>query len=60
MSAIDSNAQWIWSGNNDSNDYSYFSVAILKDVPANVPEPGSIGLLGLGLLALTRFSRKSK
>ena len=60
LSAIDSNAQWIWSGNNDSNDYSYFSVAILKDVPANVPEPGSIGLLGLGLLALTRFSRKSK
>ena len=60
LSNISTNAQWIWSGNNDTNNFSYFSVAILKDVPANVPEPGSLGLLGLGLLALTRFGKKAK
>lgn len=60
LSGISSSAQWIWSGNNNTNNFSYFSVAILKDVPANVPEPGSLGLLGLGLLALTRFGRKPK
>lgn len=60
MTTIDSSAQWIWSGNNDTNDYSYFTIAILKDAPANVPEPGSLGLLGLGLLAASRFSRKGK
>jgi hypothetical protein len=60
LSTIGSGAQWIWSGNNDTNNLSYFSVAILKDMPANVPEPGSLGLLGLGLLALTRFGKKAK
>ena len=60
VSGINTNAQWIWSGNNDTNNFSFFSVAILKDTPANVPEPGSIGLLGLGLLALTRFAKKAK
>ena len=60
LSSIASTAQWVWSGNNDVNDYSYFSVAILKDAPSNVPEPGSLGLLGLGLLALTRFAKKAK
>lgn len=60
VSNISSSAKWIWSGNNDTNNFGFFTVAILKDTPANVPEPGSIGLLGLGLLALTRFAKKSK
>jgi hypothetical protein len=60
VNGISNNAQWVWSGNNDTNNFSFFSVAILKDTPANVPEPGSIGLLGLGLLALSRFAKKPK
>lgn len=60
VAGISNSAQWVWSGNNDTNNASYFSVAILKDTPANVPEPGSLGLLGLGLLALTRFGKKAK
>jgi hypothetical protein len=60
VAGISTAAQWVWSGNNDTNNLSFFSVAILKDTPANVPEPASIGLLGLGLLALTRFARKAK
>ncbi|WP_332876956.1 PEP-CTERM sorting domain-containing protein [Massilia sp. S19_KUP03_FR1] len=58
LAGISSSAQWIWSGNNDFNDRSYFTIAILKDAPSNVPEPGSLGLLGLGLLALTRVAKK--
>jgi hypothetical protein len=60
VAGISTSAQWIWSGNNDFNNQSFFTVAILKDAPANVPEPGSLGLLGLGLLALTRFGKKAK
>lgn len=60
MAGISSSAQWIWSGNNDVNNKSYFSIALLKDAPAKMPEPGSLGLLGLGLLALTRVATKSR
>jgi hypothetical protein len=45
--AIPASARWIWSGDNSSNNASYFSTPITA-----VPEPESFALLGIGLLAL--------
>ncbi|MFL9923625.1 PEP-CTERM sorting domain-containing protein [Herbaspirillum lusitanum] len=54
--------QWVWNYNSTSSgDFNtvYFSAAILQ--AAAVPEPGSIALLGLGLLALmVLYKRRSQ
>ncbi|OWY29830.1 PEP-CTERM sorting domain-containing protein [Herbaspirillum robiniae] len=53
--------QWIWnyySNNGDDRNTVYFSASIL--VPSAVPEPGSIALLGLGLLALLAWRKRKE
>jgi len=47
---IDASATWIWSGDNDTNDNAYFSTKISANHA--VPEPTSIGLLGIALAGL--------
>ena len=60
VSGIDAGAQWVWSRWYDFDNVSYFRLEILADAPADVPEPASLGLMGLGLLALSRFGKKAK
>jgi hypothetical protein len=61
VAGIDAAAQWVWSGANDFENFTFLSLEILADAPADVPEPASLGLMGLGLLALSRIrARKSQ
>jgi hypothetical protein len=60
VAGIDGAAQWVWGRYYDFDNVSFFSLEILADAPADVPEPASLGLLGLGLLALSRVRAKSK
>ncbi|MFJ3054868.1 PEP-CTERM sorting domain-containing protein [Herbaspirillum sp. NPDC087042] len=51
--------QWVWNYySNNASDFNtvYFTAAI--EVPNAVPEPGSIALLGLGLLALLAWRKR--
>lgn len=57
---IDAAATWIWSGDAYSNDDAYFSTKISATSGADVPEPASAALLGLGLLAAAAVRRTSK
>ena len=53
--SINDNARWIWAGNAELNNAAYFTAKI-----SAVPEPGSIALLGMGILGLALSRRKSK
>lgn len=55
---VSSQARWIWAGNADSNDHSWFSTRISSTAVAAVPEPTALSLLGLGLLGLGVLRRK--
>ena len=57
-----SNATWIWAGNNDSNDYAYFSTKIsaVTSSATPTPEPATMLLLGTGFAALAGARRIKK
>lgn len=58
---IGGDATWIWVGDANDNNLSFFSTKISATAAgADVPEPASAALLGLGLLALATTRRKSK
>jgi MSHA biogenesis protein MshQ len=52
-SIVDS-ATWIWAGNANSNDRAYFTTRIDA-----VPEPTTVAMFGLGLLALGAARRRA-
>jgi hypothetical protein len=64
VSGIDPNARWVWARWYDFDNTSFVSLEIVADVPvaapSDVPEPASLGLVGLGLLALSRVRARSK
>lgn len=51
---IADSATWIWVGNRESNNDAFFTTAITA-----VPEPTTVAMLGLGLLALGAARRRS-
>ncbi|MES2316974.1 MAG: PEP-CTERM sorting domain-containing protein [Pseudomonadota bacterium] len=51
---IADSATWIWVGNADTNNDAYFTTTITA-----VPEPTTVAMFGLGLLALGAARRRS-
>jgi MSHA biogenesis protein MshQ len=57
ISGVSSGARWIWAGDASNNDVTYLTARIFADAvdPSNnVPEPGSLVLMGAAILALVR------
>lgn len=54
---IADSATWIWAGNAQSNDQAYFTARI--DAVNAVPEPTTVAMLGLGLLAVGAARRRA-
>jgi hypothetical protein len=52
---IVNSATWIWAGDANNNDQAYFTTRITA-----VPEPTTVAMFGLGLLALGAAGRRSK
>ena len=57
IATIDKEAEWIWTGNNFSSDMDNY--AILHTQFTVIPEPATLSLLGMGLLGLLGFRKRS-
>ena len=54
-SGVSSSAEWIWSDDAYNDNQTYFTTAISA---SEVPEPGTLSLIGLGIAALGFARRK--
>ncbi|MGZ8294882.1 MAG: PEP-CTERM sorting domain-containing protein [Telluria sp.] len=56
QAGVNASAEWIWAGHTVNNNASYFTTKISAN---EVPEPGSLMLLGLGALVIGAVRRKA-